>query len=85
MATGMASWASGGGAMIGSPLSVALMDHYKTATSVGGLGDFVAMGLIYFVFMLWGVVMGPRAPGRLGFPQVTSRRPSPRNWSPRVM
>ena len=57
MATGMAIMGFGGGAMIGSPLSVALMDHYKTATSVGVWETFVAMGLIYFVFMLWGVVM----------------------------
>ena len=56
MATGMAIMGFGGGAMIGSPLSVALMDHYKTATSVGVWETFVAMGLIYFVFMLWGVV-----------------------------
>jgi len=57
MATGMAIMGFGGGAMIGSPLSVALMDHYKTATSVGVWETFVAMGLIYFVFMLWGVIM----------------------------
>jgi MFS family permease len=56
MATGMAIMGFGGGAMIGSPLSVALMDHYKTASSVGVWETFVAMGLIYFVFMLWGVV-----------------------------
>lgn len=56
MATGMAIMGFGGGAMIGSPLSVALMDHYKTATSVGVWETFVVMGLIYFAFMLWGVV-----------------------------
>ncbi len=56
MATGMAIMGFGGGAMIGSPLSVALMDHYKTAASVGVWETFVTMGLIYFAFMLWGVV-----------------------------
>ena len=56
MATGMAIMGFGGGAMIGSPLSVALMDHYKSATSMGVWETFVVMGLIYFAFMMWGVV-----------------------------
>jgi len=56
MATGMAIMGFGGGAMIGSPMSVALMDHYKSATSMGVWESFLAMGLIYFAFMLWGVV-----------------------------
>ncbi len=56
MATGMAIMGFGGGAMIGSPLSVALMDHYKSATSMGVWETFVVMGLVYFAFMLWGVV-----------------------------
>jgi len=56
MATGMAIMGFGGGAMIGSPMSVALMDHYKSATSMGVWETFLAMGLIYFAFMLWGVV-----------------------------
>ncbi|MDR3682547.1 MAG: OFA family MFS transporter [Geothrix sp.] len=56
MATGMAIMGFGGGAMIGSPLSVALMDHFKSATSMGVWETFVVMGLIYFAFMLWGVV-----------------------------
>jgi len=56
MATGMAIMGFGGGAMIGSPLSVALMDHFRTATSMGVLETFVAMGLIYGAFMLFGVL-----------------------------
>jgi len=56
MATGMAIMGFGGGAMIGSPLSVALMDRFKTATSMGVLETFVAMGLIYGAFMLFGVI-----------------------------
>jgi len=56
MATGMAIMGFGGGAMIGSPLSVVLMDHYKSATSMGVWETFVVMGLIYFAFMMWGVV-----------------------------
>ena len=56
MATGMAIMGFGGGAMIASPLSVALMAHYRTASSTGVAPTFVAMGLIYFVFMLFGVL-----------------------------
>jgi MFS family permease len=56
MATGMAIMGFGGGAMIGSPLAVALMDHFKSAGSVGVWQTFVVMGLIYFAFMMWGVV-----------------------------
>jgi MFS family permease len=56
MATGMAIMGFGGGAMIGSPLSVFLMDHFKTPSSMGVMETFVAMGLIYGVFMLFGVL-----------------------------
>jgi MFS family permease len=55
MATGLAIMGFGGGAMIGSPLAVALMGHFKTPTSVGVAETFVAMGTIYFVFMMFGV------------------------------
>ncbi len=55
MATGMAIMGFGGGAMIASPLSVALMDYYKSATSVGVAETFLVMGAIYFVFMMFGV------------------------------
>jgi MFS family permease len=56
MATGMAIMGFGGGALIGSPLAQDLMDHFKTPTSVGVWETFVAMGAIYFVFMMFGVV-----------------------------
>jgi hypothetical protein len=52
----MAIMGFGGGAMIGSPLSVFLMDRFKSATSMGVLETFVAMGLIYGAFMLFGVL-----------------------------
>ena len=55
MATGLAIMGFGGGAMIASPLSVALMAHFKSPTSMGVAETFVAMGLIYFVFMMFGV------------------------------
>lgn len=56
MATGLAIMGFGGGAMIGSPLAVALMDAFKTPTSVGVMETFATMGVLYFVFMMWGVV-----------------------------
>jgi MFS family permease len=56
MATGMAIMGFGGGALIGAPLSVALMDHFKTATSKGVFETFLTMGAIYLVFMMIGVL-----------------------------
>jgi MFS family permease len=45
----------GGGAMIGSPLSISLMNHYKSATSTGLAETFATMGIIYFIYMMFGV------------------------------
>src|ERR1041385_5415835 len=45
MATGMAIMGFGGGAMIGSPLSVALMNHFRSATSIGVAETFVVLGI----------------------------------------
>jgi MFS family permease len=55
MATGMAIMGFGGGAMIGSPLAVMLMKKFSSATSVGVVETMVAMGVIYFVIMMFGV------------------------------
>lgn len=55
MATGMAIMGFGGGALIAAPLSILLMDHYKTAVSNGVVETFVTMGVMYFMFMLIGV------------------------------
>lgn len=55
MATGMAIMGFGGGAMIASPLSVALMDTFRSATSTGVAETFLIMGALYFVFMMFGV------------------------------
>jgi MFS family permease len=55
MATGMAIMGFGGGAMIGSPLAVKLMQFYSTPSSVGVVGTMLAMGVIYFLFMMFGV------------------------------
>jgi MFS family permease len=54
MATGMAIMGFGGGAMIASPLSVGLMTQFKTAQSPGVWQTFVALGVIYFAFMMFG-------------------------------
>ncbi len=67
MATGIAIMGFGGGAMIGSPLAVELMNAFKTPTSMGVWETFVAMGLIYFVFMIFGAL--------------TARVPAP-DWKP---
>ncbi|GAC1331518.1 MAG: OFA family MFS transporter [Steroidobacteraceae bacterium] len=55
MATGMAIMGFGGGALIAAPLSVMLMEHFKTPLSNGVLETFVTMGVIYFMFMMIGV------------------------------
>lgn len=55
MATGLAIMGFGGGAMIGSPLAVALMGRFRTESSPGVAETFLAMGVIYFTFMLFGV------------------------------
>ena len=56
MATGMAIMGFGGGAMIASPLAVGLMNYFSSATSTGVVQTFITMGLIYFAFMMFGVV-----------------------------
>ncbi len=61
MATGMAIMGFGGGAMIGAPLSVILMKHFATPTSVGVWETFVCLAVIYFVFMIGGA-FGYRVP-----------------------
>ena len=55
VATGMAIMGFGGGAMIGSPMAVALMNQFKGSAPQGVAPTFIAMGIIYFLFMQWGV------------------------------
>lgn len=55
MATGLAIMGFGGGAMIASPLSVNLMDHFKNGADAGIVQTLMIMGALYFVFMLFGV------------------------------
>jgi len=56
MATGLAIMGFGGGALIAAPMSVALMDHFKTATSNGVLQAFIVMGIVYFIYMSIGAI-----------------------------
>ncbi len=57
MATGMAIMGFGGGALIASPLSQALMEHYRSATSVGVAETFVTLGVAYLIAMLCGAFL----------------------------
>jgi hypothetical protein len=63
----MAIMGFGGGAMIGAPLADILMNIFRTPSSVGVWQTFVAMAVIYFVFMTGGA-FGYRLP--------------PPNWRP---
>jgi MFS family permease len=55
MATGMAIMGFGGGAMVASPLSIWLMEQFKTPTDMGVWPTFLVMGGLYLCFMLFGV------------------------------
>ena len=61
MATGMAIMGFGGGAMIGAPLANLLMNAFRMPDSNGVWQTFVAMSVIYFVFMTGGA-FGYRVP-----------------------
>ncbi|GAB3671738.1 L-lactate MFS transporter [Salinisphaera aquimarina] len=57
LATGLAIMGFGGGAMIGSPLATGLMAFFRTPDTVGVGSTFVAMGIIYFLFMMIGALI----------------------------
>lgn len=68
MATGFAIMGYGGGAMIGAPIAVALMNHYGAGNASAGVAyTLMTMGLIYFVVM---------SAGAFGF------RTAPAGWAP---
>ena len=54
MATGMAIMGFGGGALLGAPLGVQLMDAFRSPTSMGVAGAFTAMAALYALSMLFG-------------------------------
>ncbi len=55
LATGLAIMGFGGGAMIGGPLASQLMAHFKAAGQPSIPYTFLTMGIIYFLFMMFGV------------------------------
>ncbi len=57
MATGLAIMGFGGGAILGSPLGVALMNAYKTTESLGVWQTFLSMGCLYLVLMMTGMLL----------------------------
>jgi len=84
MATGMAIMGFGGGALIGAPLGVRLMDQFKSTTSVGVAEAFLVMSILYAISMLFGaslVRVPPEdwkpdgwEPGPHGQPMMTNAR-----------
>ncbi|GAC1306246.1 MAG: OFA family MFS transporter [Vulcanimicrobiaceae bacterium] len=64
LATGTAIMGFGGGALIGAPLSVALIKHYSSPTFVGVAPTMLTLGVIYLAFMMVGVfIVRVPAPG----------------------
>jgi len=47
----------GGGALIGAPLGVELMGHFKSSSSVGVKETLLVLGVVYFVFMMVGAFL----------------------------
>jgi MFS family permease len=57
MATGLAIMGFGGGALVGAPLGVELMDRFRSSASVGVAEAFVIMAGAYFAMMLFGAAI----------------------------
>jgi len=58
LSTGLAIMGFGGGAMIGAPLANNLMAWFKANTTHNPIaGAFLVMGVVYFLFMMFGVFM----------------------------
>jgi MFS family permease len=55
LATGLAIMGFGGGAMIGGPLGSQLMAHFKGAGEPPIPYTWITMGVLYFIFMMFGV------------------------------
>src|ERR1700721_813103 len=55
LATGLAIMGFGGGAMIGSPLGTNLMAFFKAAGDAAIPSAWITMGILYFIFMMFGV------------------------------
>jgi MFS family permease len=57
MATGMAIMGFGGGALVGAPLGVKLMEYFKSAASSGVAEAFMVMAFLYAISMLFGALI----------------------------
>ncbi len=57
LATGLAIMGFGGGAMIGGPLASQLMAHFRAAGQPAIAPTMATMGVLYFIFMLFGVFL----------------------------
>jgi len=55
LATGLAIMGFGGGAMIGGPLANNLMAHFKASGQPSIPYTMITMGILYFIFMMFGV------------------------------
>ena len=55
LSTGLAIMGFGGGAMIGGPLGNQLMAHFKAAGQPSIPYTWITMGILYFIFMMFGV------------------------------
>ena len=82
MATGMAIMGFGGGALIGAPLGVRLMDLFRSASSGGVAETFIVLAILYAFFMLFGaaIIRVPPAewrPPGWKLPQQLTTRPRP--------
>jgi MFS family permease len=77
MATGLAIMGFGGGAVLGSPLGVALMNFYRTDTDLGVAPTFLTMGGIYLILMMIGMFL-IRVPGASWQPNVCNASQSKR-------
>lgn len=62
MATGLAIMGYGGGAMIGAPLAVMLMQHFRGPTTVGAWQTLAVLGVVYFIVMMAGAFLYRVAP-----------------------
>jgi MFS family permease len=57
LATGLAMVGFGGGAMIGSPLALLLMSHFRSPTNTGVSSTFLVMGSVYLLAMASGALL----------------------------
>ena len=58
LSTGLAIMGFGGGAMIGAPLANNLIAHFKATSTHNAIAmTFFCMGILYFLFMMFGVFM----------------------------